>query len=123
MLPKPALKFESFSDFWPFYVSQHLVPLTRALHFVGTTLVIVILSCSVLLANPWIIIAVPIVGYGFAWPSHFFVEGNRPATFGHPLWSLQADFKMWWFMVRGKMTGEVMRVHGHESVRKRSTDS
>jgi len=30
----------SYREFWPFYVSQHLKPGTRLLHFIGTTAVI-----------------------------------------------------------------------------------
>ena len=41
-------------------------------------------------------LAAPVVGYGFAWVGHFFVEGNKPATFKHPLWSLRGDLVMWW---------------------------
>jgi hypothetical protein len=34
--PEPA--FRSFEEFWPFYVGQHTMRGTRALHFAGTTL-------------------------------------------------------------------------------------
>ena len=49
-------------------------------------------------------------GYGFAWVGHFFVEGNRPATFTYPLWSLRGDMLMWWKTVTGTMGAEVERV-------------
>jgi hypothetical protein len=29
------------------------------------------------------------------------VEGNKPATFGHPWWSFISDFRMLWLMVTG----------------------
>ena len=34
---------------------------------------------------------------------HFFIEGNRPATFGNPLWSLKGDFVMLGKMIAGTM--------------------
>ena len=52
----------------------------------------------------------PVLGYGSAWIGHFFVEGNVPAAFGHPLWSLRADMRMWTKIVAGTMDAEVERV-------------
>ncbi len=47
-----------------------------------------------------------------AWFSHFFVEHNRPATFGHPFWSWLADQKMVALILVGKMGREVRRFAG-----------
>jgi hypothetical protein len=44
----------------------------------------------------------PVISYGVAWPTHWLVEGNNPATFGHPLWSLRGDFEMISMMLRGR---------------------
>ena len=73
-------RFESFEEFWPYYVGEHAKPLTRTLHFVGTTCLWPILALAVLV-SPWWLAAAPVAGYGFAWGGHFFVEKNRPATF------------------------------------------
>jgi hypothetical protein len=43
------------------------------------------------------------VGYFFAWTSHFALEGNRPATFGHPLWSLLSDYRMLLLWMSGRL--------------------
>ena len=51
-----------------------------------------------------------VIGYACAWYSHFFIEGNKPATFGHPLYSFAADWVMISKMVRGTMDAEVERV-------------
>ena len=57
----------------------------------------------------WFLLAIPIVGYGFAWYAHFFVEHNKPATFGHPFYSLAADYRMTFLMMAGRMDQEVAR--------------
>ena len=44
-----------------------------------------------------------VVGYGFAWTGHYGFEKNKPATFGHPLWSLRSDFVMFWQVVSGRI--------------------
>ena len=70
--------------------------------------------------NLWFLIAVPLVGYAFAWYAHFFVEHNRPATFDHPFYSLAADYRMLFLMMAGQMDAEVEalreRRHGDPSV-------
>ncbi|MEO8499268.1 MAG: DUF962 domain-containing protein [Vicinamibacteria bacterium] len=83
----------SFEAFWPHYLGEHRHPVNRVLHFIGTTLVYAILALSLLRSPGWLALA-PLVGYGFAWVGHFFVERNRPATFTYPLWSLRGDFRM-----------------------------
>lgn len=100
-----AWKPASFDEFWPYYVSQHLHPVNRWLHFAGTTLSIGCMAATPVC--PPALAAAPVFGYGFAWFGHFVFEKNKPATFGHPLWSLRGDFKMWSLMVRGKMGPEL----------------
>jgi hypothetical protein len=95
----------SFDEFWPYYVSQHLDPVNRWLHFAGTTAAMACVAASPLV--PPLLAAAPVVGYGLAWIGHFAIEKNRPATFGNPIWSLRGDLKMWGLMVRGKMQAEV----------------
>ncbi len=103
-------EFESFDDFWPFYVKEHRSKANRALHFAGTTLALGAVAAAVVTRRPLLLLAAPILGYGPAWVGHFFVEQNRPASFKHPVWSFMGDFKMYGLMLRGKMSAEVARV-------------
>ena len=105
-------RITNYAEFWDFYVAEHSQPVTRYLHFVGTTLGIVSLVWFIR-RGTWYYFPFSLgVGYAFAWFSHFFVEHNKPATFKYPLWSFISDYKMMWFMLTGKMQAEVERVCG-----------
>jgi hypothetical protein len=102
------MRLPTFTAFWPFYLSQHSLPLCRHIHFVGSTVVIIALVTAIVTQTWWLLPACLLFGYGPAWFAHFFVEKNRPATFTYPLWSLAADYKMWAMMVTGKLwTGRI----------------
>ena len=100
-------KYRSFAEFFPFYLREHAKPGTRALHYAGTTLVLLIALAALATGNWWLILAMPVAGYAFAWISHAAIERNRPATFTYPTWSLAADFRMWWLWLTGRLAGEL----------------
>jgi hypothetical protein len=100
-------EYRSFRDFWPHYLREHAKPKTRAMHYAGTTLVVLVAIAALLTGNWWILLAMPLAGYGFAWASHAAIERNRPATFTYPTWSLMADFKMWWLWLTGRLKPEL----------------
>jgi hypothetical protein len=100
----------NYPEFWDYYVREHSQPMTRYLHFIGTSLGIVMLIWF-LRSGAFVYIPICfVVGYAFAWFSHFVVEKNKPATFKYPLWSFISDYKMMFCMVIGKMDAEVERV-------------
>ena len=103
-------RIQTFAEFWPFYVREHSASACRALHFIGSTLALALLAGGIVY-NPWLLAAVPVVGYGFAWVGHFFIEHNKPASFKYPLWSFIADWKMWAMILSGRMGAEVQRAH------------
>ena len=100
-------RYRSFADFWPYYLREHAKRRTRTLHYAGTSLVVLIAAAAIAMGNWWLLLAMPLAGYGFAWFSHAAVERNRPATFTYPRWSLYADFKMWWLWLTGRLGPEL----------------
>ena len=102
-------RYSSFAEFWPFYLREHSKPSTRALHYVGTALVIAVAVFALATGRWWFLLAMPLAGYFFAWLAHFTVERNRPATFTYPLWSLGADFRMFWYWITGRLGKELDR--------------
>lgn len=84
----------TYSEFWKTYLDAHRQPGNRALHYVGSVAAIALLLSAAVAADWRFLAASIVVGYGFAWIGHVAVERNRPATFGHPIWSLISDFRM-----------------------------
>jgi hypothetical protein len=65
--------------------------------------VLAALGAAALTGRALWLIAVPLVGYGFAWIGHFFFEHNRPATFAHPWYSLAGDLRLFRDMLFGRI--------------------
>ena len=95
--------FNSFAEFYPFYLNEHVNKTCRRLHFVGSTLVLSLLVSTVISQNWALLWLLPIIGYGFAWVGHFFFEHNKPATFKHPLYSFFGD----WVMAKDMLIGRI----------------
>ncbi|MDP2315596.1 MAG: DUF962 domain-containing protein [Pseudomonadota bacterium] len=95
--------FRDFEEFWPYYLGEHADQTNRRMHFCGTTAVILTALFAVVTLQPWLLLLLPVVGYGPAWVGHFIIEKNRPATFQHPIWSLRGDFRMYGYMLRGQL--------------------
>jgi hypothetical protein len=102
------MQIKSFRDFWPYYVRAHSRPRTRLLHAIGSVLALICVGAA-FARDIWLLAAAPLIGYSFAWYAHFFVEGNKPATFGHPFYSLAADYRMLFLMMAGRMDQEVKK--------------
>ena len=103
MAGQSGSRYGSFSDFYPFYLSEHSNRTSRRLHFVGTTLGLFFLLHALSTLNFWWLLAGLASGYAFAWVGHYFFEHNRPATFTYPLWSFMGDWVMWQQILTGKI--------------------
>lgn len=96
-------KFSSFAEFYPYYLSEHQNPVCRALHYIGSSLVIAVLLYALIMQQWAWLWLLPVIGYSFAWVGHFLFEHNKPATFQYPFYSLAAD----WVMFKDFLTGQL----------------
>lgn len=97
------LEFQSFRDFYQFYLSEHCDRTCRRLHFVGSLLGLVCLGAFLITLKWYLIPLGLLLGYGFAWIGHFFFEHNKPASFKFPLYSFAGDWVMFKDILLGKI--------------------
>jgi hypothetical protein len=97
-------RYTSFKSFYPFYLEEHSNRTCRALHFIGSWLVLGVIVLAIARANAMFLLLAPVVGYGFAWAGHFFFEHNTPATFQYPWYSLMGDWVMFKDILIGRIT-------------------
>ena len=95
--------YATFSDFYPFYLSEHSNRTCRRLHFAGTSIGLACLVTAFATRNFWWLLAGLVSGYAFAWVGHYFFEHNRPATFSYPFYSFLGDWVMWKDMLSGRI--------------------
>jgi hypothetical protein len=99
----------TYPEFWLVYLAAHSDPRTRGLHYLGTGFGVAALVMAGLAGDWRWLLAAPVAGYAFAWLGHVVFEHNRPATFGHPAWSLISDFRMLGLFLAGRLDRELGR--------------
>ena len=96
-------RFESFEEFFRFYVSQHSKPATRWVHFVSTHAGATLGLIGIVRRRPLLLLAAPVATYGPAFLSHYLIEKNSPVTLsGNVLWAMRGDLRMITTMWRGR---------------------
>ena len=96
--------FANYDEFFSFYLREHSHPRNRLMHAAGTLLGVCTVIVPFAIGHPWYALLWPVVAYGFAWTGHFLIEGNKPATFGHPFWSFISDIRMLGLMLTGGLS-------------------
>ena len=98
----------TYREFWPYYLSQHLHPMTQRVHAAGTATAVAV-GMSSLFRGKWkLFAAAPLFAYGPAIASHFIWEGNRPVLFrGSFWWSARADIEMVYKVFTGRIHQDV----------------
>lgn len=100
---KSLTTYKNFDEYWPDYLSEHSDPLNRGFHFLGISIVHLILLYVFATADFKILWLVPFVSYFFAWIGHSVIEKNPVSIFKFPLWSLRGDFKMFYHILFKKL--------------------
>ena len=59
----PKTAFKSFSDFYPFYISEHSNKISKIVHFVGTGGIFILLAATLITKNLNFLWLVPLSGY------------------------------------------------------------
>jgi hypothetical protein len=96
-------RYQTFREFYPFYLTQHHHPVCRGLHVVGVFASTATLVTA-LASQAWTYAALaPLVGYAFGWTGHFVFEGNRPASFRQPIFSFLGDLAMARDVIAGRI--------------------
>ena len=103
-------RYRTFEEFWPYYMSEHARPATRAVHLAGTGLAAACLIAFAVTGDLRLLPVALVAGYGPAWLSHLLIEKNRPATFRYPVMSLFGDLRMFALACSGRLAGELERL-------------
>lgn len=96
-------RYTSFREFYPYYLSEHDNLICRRLHFIGSSLVLMMLAYALITGQYMLLWSLPVIGYGFAWFGHAVFEKNKPATFRYPWYSFLGD----WLMFKEILTGKI----------------
>jgi hypothetical protein len=87
---------KTYREFWAFYLSQHLHPMTQRVHAAATATAIVT-GVTALFGRRWKLLAAsPLLAYVPAFASHWIWEKNNPVVIskGKPVWAAMADLEM-----------------------------
>ena len=102
-------QYKTLEEFWPYYINEHKNPLTRQIHFIGNTNLVLWLFVALLRRSLKLVIFAVMSSYLIAWIGHFFIEKNIPATFRYPLKAAICDMRMYAKMWRGEMDADVAK--------------
>jgi hypothetical protein len=92
-----------FADFYQQYLLLHQNKTCRRLHLLGMVVALVIFAAALFTSYWMYSFFAPVLVYPFAWTGHLVFEKNQPATWTNPWYSVLADLRMTWDVMRGKI--------------------
>jgi len=95
--------YETFADFYPYYLGEHSHATGRRMHILGITNSIILIIIGTFTLTP-ILYAVAIVqAYALAIGSHFYFDKHVPKpTIKNPVYMVMGNLKMWWEVASGQ---------------------
>ncbi len=85
------------------YLPAHRKRGTRILHFIGVVFTLAWFITALVMNSLAMFVLTPFVVYLWAWPSHFFIEKNKPLAWSNVWLAKGSDFRM----VKELITGEL----------------
>ena len=76
--PSDPKAFKSFSEFYPFYLTEHSNQTCRRLHFVGSSLALLCLAMLIATGKPQYLLYGLLCVYGFAWVGQLVLRRTSP---------------------------------------------
>jgi hypothetical protein len=105
------MEYKTLKEFWPYYLSEHKHPTNRLLHFIGSSLGLILLGTAIITLNLYFLLVGFVIGYAFAWFGHFIIEKNRPATFQYPIKSFLCDWILFYKILTGQIQNELNQLN------------
>ena len=79
-------------EFYPLYLDEHRNAACRRIHVVGRRWSLVVLAAAIVPRDAWLLLLMPVVGYGFAWIGHFAFDKEPAGDLQPP--ALQPDGRL-----------------------------
>ena len=100
---------QTLSGFWLVYLRDHAKWQTRACHYTGISCAFIGVGAAIVTGVWWLLPLGIVVNYVIDWSAHYLIEGNRPAAFGHPVWSALSGLRMYFLWITGRLGPELRR--------------
>ena len=100
--------YRTYDEYWLAYLREHSKAGTRALHYVGTVLGLVVSVVAAWFVGWWMFFVLGFLGYGIALASHPLVQGNRPFA-RKPIWGFVSDLRMLGLALVGRLQPHLVR--------------
>ncbi|MCC2589938.1 Mpo1-like protein [Chryseobacterium sp. MFBS3-17] len=95
-------RHENFTAFYGWYLSRHSKMVTRIFHFASVLFTLWVLIYIVYSGQERFFWYLPLTMLGLPALSHAISEKNRPTGLRYPLWTIVADFRMFFELLTGK---------------------